>query len=435
VSRWPQPSPERGGRQQAHKPRVLFVNTRSALGADVAVHLALIQNFDPERVEVHIATNRHSVDLEKTLRILRAVPHLKILVCDLGHEVAGQGRGKLGKLLGGLRNLGALASLLRLAWYVRRHQIDLIHATDRPRDALFSTLLARLTGRRNVIHVHIKWYPEIGRATTWALRACTGVLAISEFTRRSLIDGGVPEEKIYTALNATDPAAFDPDRAPRGLLRARFGLSAETPLIGIVARIMVWKGHLELIEALAEVKAALPDVRLVIVGNEDTLAATSAESYTERVRRRIAELGLEENVIWAGWWEEMPQVMADLDVLAVPSWEEPFGLVVTEGMAMQRPVVGFASGALPELVTDGVEGRLVPLKDTHALAEALIGLLRDPALRAQMGRKGRERVLREFTPRRQAAEVEQIYTDLIAGNGAEPRYLESRASAANLRDG
>ncbi len=89
MSRWPQPSPERGGRQQAHKPRVLFVNTRSALGADVAVHLALIQNFDPERVEVHIATNRHSVDLEKTLRILRAVPHLKILVCDLGHEVAG----------------------------------------------------------------------------------------------------------------------------------------------------------------------------------------------------------------------------------------------------------------------------------------------------------------------------------------------------------
>jgi len=420
----PEPSRASAGRQSARKPRVLFVNTRSALGADVAVHLELIQNFDPAQVEVHTATNRNASDLEKTLGILRAVPHLKIVVCDLGHEVAGQGRGKLGKIAGGLKNLGALASLLRLAWYVRRHQIDILHATDRPRDALFSTLLAKLTGRRNVIHVHIKWYPEIGRATTWALRECTGVLAISQFVRRSLIAGGVPEDKIYTALNATDPARFDPAKVGPGWLRSHLGLAADTPLIGIVARIMVWKGHRELIEALAEVRKAVPDVRLAIIGKEDTLAVQSAESYADAVRRRIAELGLEENVIWAGWFDAMPQVMADFDVLAVPSWEEPFGLVVTEGMAMERPVVGFDAGGLPEIVTHGEEGLLVPPKDTKALAESLIALLRDPARRAAMGQKGRARVLRQFTPRRQAAEVEQIYTRLIGG---DPQPAPARA--------
>jgi glycosyltransferase involved in cell wall biosynthesis len=398
---------------------VLFVNTRSALGADVAVHLTLIQNFDPEQVEVHIATNRNASDLEQTLAILRSVPHLHLLVCDLGHEVAGQG-GKYRKLLGGLKNLGALVSLLRLAWYVRTRRIDILHATDRPRDALFSTLLAKLTGRRNVIHVHIKWYPEIGRATTYALRECTGVLAISQFTRRSLIEGGVPEAKIYTALNATDPARFDPAKTPRGWLRQRLGLTAETPLIGIVARIMVWKGHLELVEALAEVQKVVPNVRLVIVGKEDTLAVQSADSYAEQVRRRITELGLESNVIWAGWFDAMPEIMADLDVLAVPSWEEPFGLVVTEAMAMERPVVGFDSGALPEIISSGVEGLLVPCKDTQALAKGLITLLQNPQQRTEMGKRGRERVLREFTPRRQAAEVARIYTRLIGGdpNGA-----------------
>lgn len=412
--------------EEARKPRVLFVNTRSALGADVAVHLALIQNFDPEQVEVHIATNRNAVDLEKTLALVRGVPKLKVLVCDLGHELAGKGGGKLGKLRGALKNLGAAGSLLRLAWYVRANKIDVLHATDRPRDAAFSTLLAKLTGARNVIHVHIKWYPEIGRATTWAVKECAAVLAISQFTRQSLIEGGVPDSKIFTALNATDPDAFDPAKTPRGLIRRQFGLSDDTPLIGIVARIMLWKGHLELVEALAKVKQVVPNVRLAIVGKEDLLAVQGTESYAAQVRRRVVELGLEENVLWAGWHDAMPQVMADLDVVAVPSWEEPFGLVVVEGMALERPVVGFRSGALPEIITEGEEGLLVPPKDTDALAKALIALLTDPKRRAEMGRKGRARVLRQFTPRRQAAEVEQLYRQLAMGNGlSAPEALRS----------
>ncbi|MCS6775624.1 MAG: glycosyltransferase family 4 protein [Chloroherpetonaceae bacterium] len=402
------------GLPPGRKPRVLFVNTRSALGADVAVHLELIRNFDPAQVEVHIATNRNAVDLEKTLGILKQVPHLNLLVCNLGYEVTGKSRGKLSKMASLFRNLGAMVSLLRLAWYVRTRGIDILHATDRPRDALFSTLLARLTGTRNIIHVHIKWYPEIGRATTWALQECTGVLAISQFVRQSLIDGGVPPHKIYTALNATDTRDFDPERVPRGFLRQRYHLSEDTPLIGIVARIMLWKGHMELVEALAKVRQILPNVRLAIVGRTDALAA-SGDTYEHQVRRRIAELGLEAHVIWTGWLDAMPEVMADLDVLAVPSWEEPFGLVVTEAMAMQRPVVGFASGALPEILTDGVEGLLVPARDTEALADALIALLQDPERRREMGRRGRMRVLTQFTPRRQAEDVERIYRNVLNG--------------------
>lgn len=396
------------------KPRVLFVNTRSALGADVAVHLELIKNFDPAQVEVHIATNRNAVDLEKTLHILKQVPHLNLLVCNLGYEVAGRSRGKLGKIASLFRNLGAIVTLLQLAWYVRTRRIHILHATDRPRDALFSTLLARLTGTRNIIHVHIKWYPEIGRATTWALQQCAGVLAISQFVRQSLIEGGVPPHKIYTALNATDTRDFDPERVPRGFLRQKYHLSEDTPLIGIVARIMLWKGHMELVEALAKVRQVLPNVRLAIIGRTDALAS-SGDSYEHRVRRRIAELNLESHVIWTGWLDAIPEVMADLDVLAVPSWEEPFGLVVTEAMAMQRPVVGFASGALPEIITDGVEGLLVPARDTSALADALIALLQNPERCREMGRRGRMRVLTQFTPRRQAEDVERIYRNVLNG--------------------
>jgi glycosyltransferase involved in cell wall biosynthesis len=107
--------------------------------------------------------------------------------------------------------------------------------------------------------------------------------------------------------------------------------------------------------------------------------------------------------------------MADFDVLAVPSWEEPFGLVVTEGMAMEKPVVSFTSGALPEIVTDGIEGLLVPPKDTEALADALVALLQNPTRCAEMGKRGRARVISEFTPRRQAGDVARIYRRILKG--------------------
>lgn len=408
------------------KTRVLFVNTRSALGADVAVHLTLIRHFDPAQVEVHFATNRHSVDLQKMLQSVTHLPSERVLVCDLGHEMSGQGSGKAGKLRGAMKNIGAFISVLRLTRYVRKHKIDILHTTDRPRDALLTTLLARLTGAKTVIHLHIKWASTIGRAAQMAVKKCGGALAISQFVRQSLLDDDIPDSKIYTALNATDPNVFDPTQAERGLLRQKFGLTDDTPLIGIVARIMVWKGHLDLIEALAKVKQAIPNVRLAIVGSADLLA--SPDSYEGQVRQRIAELGLEPNVIWAGWCEDAPRVMADLDVVAVPSWEEPFGLVVTEAMAMERPVVGYDSGALPEIVTHGVEGILTPPKDTDALADALIALMQNPAKRETMGKAGRERVLRQFQPRRQADEVAEIYRRIVAG---QPDSLHAPVSSAS----
>lgn len=391
------------------KLRVLFVNTRSRIGADVAVHLTLIQNFSADEVEVHLVTNRSAVDVEKMRALMAHLPHVRLQIADLGHEISSERLSRVGKTLSGLKNLGAIISVLRLAGYVRRHRIDVLHTTDRPRDALFTTLLARLTGCPYLLHLHIMWQPQIGRWTNMALKRCSGVLAISEFTRRSLLDGGIPDDKIHTVLNAIDPTQFNPEKITPGLLRREWGVGKSTLLIGIVARMIVWKGHMELIEALAKVNTAFPDVRLVIVGALTPEGSVGSSPYEEALKQRICELDLTAQVIWAGWHDNMPAVMSDLDVLAVPSWEEPFGLVVTEAMAMERPVVGYRSGGLPEIITEGVEGLLVPPKDTTALADALMTLLRDSQLRAEMGRRGRRRVLKQFNPQRQCAEVAEVY--------------------------
>jgi glycosyltransferase involved in cell wall biosynthesis len=394
--------------------RVLFVNTRSALQADVAVHLTLIKNFDPAQVEAFIATNRHSTDLDKTLQELACLPAEHRMVMDLGQETYALRQSRSGKAAVILGNLGLAATLARLAWVVRRNRIDLIHSTDRPRDALAATLLSRLTGRPNVVHMHIMWYAGMGRLTDMGLERCRAALAISQFVRRSMVAGGIPASKIYTVLNSTSPDLFDPRITERGRLRRDLGLAASTPLVGIVARVILWKGHRELIEAMARVRERVPEAHLAIIGHEDT-RGEDGKQLSAGLRQLIADLGLQEHVHWVGWRDDTPQVMADLDVVAVPSWEEPFGLVVTEAMSMERPLVACNTGGLPEIVTDGVEGLLVPPRDPQALAEALTRLLQDPELRAEMGRKGRERVYRQFTPARQAREMAEVYRRILAG--------------------
>ncbi len=380
----------------------------------MAVHLTLIEHLNPDQVDVYVATNRHSVDLDATVAWIGRASRARLFVCDLGHEVTGQGR--LAKIAGLLRNLPAFFTLLRLAVLIRRERISVLHTTDRPRDAAFTTLLSRLTGASVVLHLHVKWTPQIGGAAMWAARQAGALIGISEFICQSMLDGGIPAERIYKAYNATDSERFDPAHATPGAVRQRAGVAANVPLVGIIGRFTPWKGHLDLVTAFAAVRAAIPEARLMVVGR--ATGDDSAEpggGYVASIKRRISELQLMDAVTWVDWMGDVRGVMTDLDIMAMPSIEEPFGLVATECMSLARPVVGYASGALPELITDGVEGLLVPPGDTDALAAALITLLRNPGRRVAMGQQGRQRVLRDFSPRRQADAVTTLYRALARG--------------------
>ena len=389
------------------------MNTRSVIGADVAVHLMLIRHLQAQGVEVHVATNRNAVDLTQTLAILNEVPGLQPLVLDLGRESSGSIASRAGRLKGIGRNAGALVSLFRLAGYARKHKIHFAHVTDRPRDCLFATALVRMGLCGSIIHVHNKWNDSIGRAAIFAVRHCTRIIAISQFTRASMLEAGLPSSKIAICHNATEVKQFDPAVTPRGHLRAALNLTSDTPLIGIIARIMLWKGHQELIEAMRAVKNAVPNAHLAIIGSTVEIPPYGGAEFEANLRGRIQELDLTDCIHWAGWHDDMPGIIADLDILAVPSWEEPFGLVVTEALAMQTPVVGFHSGALPEIVRNGVDGILTPPRDTSALGDALIALLQNPARRIEMGLRGRERILEAFTPQHQAAEMAAIYRQAL----------------------
>lgn len=394
--------------------KILFINTRTSVGADVAVHLQLIENFTSDQCKVFIATNTKANDYIKTMARLRNVRGLTIIPVNLGYELSG--KGKFSKIVNVFRNLSALAiAIISLRVYIKRNDIQVLHATDRPRDALVLMWLRKLTGAKAFVHVHIKWFPQIGRITQRALENADCVLAISRFVRRSLEDGGVPSRKIAVAYNSTDTEIFDPAKYQRGSFRRDIGVDEATPLIGIVARIMFWKGHAELVEVLAELRKRIPNVQLAIVGSDDTLVSSVPESYRDQVRKRAAELRVEDAIHWVGWRDDTPQVFMDLDVVCVPSWEEPFGLVVTEAMAMERPVVGFQTGALPEIIEDGVDGCLVPFKEITVMADRIAFLLENRSEAKDIGKKARKKVQSLFIPSIQTAEITRIYRNMLSG--------------------
>jgi glycosyltransferase involved in cell wall biosynthesis len=161
------------------------------------------------------------------------------------------------------------------------------------------------------------------------------------------------------------------------------------------------------VRAVPALREQFPSLRVVIVGGDYQLSP--GESYLEQLKALVRELGVAGHVIFTGHRTDMPALMAACDIFALPSFEEPFGLVFAEAMASKKPVIALHSGGVPEVVEHGRSGLLSPPGDAAALVNNLATLLRDPSLRAQMGEYGHTVVERRFTAARLAADVERIY--------------------------
>jgi glycosyltransferase involved in cell wall biosynthesis len=192
--------------------------------------------------------------------------------------------------------------------------------------------------------------------------------------------------------------------------RALLGLAAGVPLVGLVGRYDTWKGHQVFLRAAARIAAARPHVRFCMVGgalNEALLP--HAARYRDGVLDLRRRLGLEEVVHVVGHRDDVPEVLAALDVVACPSDHEPFGMIVLESLAARRALVASDSGGPTEIVEDGTSGLLFPTGDADALAERIVRVLDDPALRRRLGEAGRRRVEAAFTRERYARDMEALY--------------------------
>jgi glycosyltransferase involved in cell wall biosynthesis len=193
--------------------------------------------------------------------------------------------------------------------------------------------------------------------------------------------------------------------------RAALGVPAEAPLVVCVGNLFPYKGQRLLIPALARLRQRLPDTHLVLVGegpDRPTLA------------RLAAAHGQQEYVHLVGARADAPAVLAASDAVAVPSPAEGLPLVPLEALALGKPVVGTRAGGLPEIITHGVTGLLVPPRQPAALADALLAVLTQPAYAAALAARGRAHVLARFTPAAMAAGVACVYAEALDPSASRP---------------
>jgi glycosyltransferase involved in cell wall biosynthesis len=228
---------------------------------------------------------------------------------------------------------------------------------------------------------------------------CDRVICISEAVRQCLVHAQVSSGKLVVIPDFVDCAHFD----PAAVVAERHD---ERPTILSIGRLTREKGHRVLLEAMARVVQAVPSARLRVCGIGEEEA---------RLKKFAEAGGISSQVAFVGFVPDPRTELASADVFAMPSLSEGLGVAVLEAMAMGVPVVATDAGGLPEAVAHGESGLVVPAGHAEALAEALVSLLRDPARRREMGRRGRERVLAYYDKPKVVDRIVALYQEVLAG--------------------
>ena len=289
-----------------------------------------------------------------------------------------------------LADLSIAAAQVRRA--TRRHRAALVHANSIR--AGLELALARLPVS-TVVHVRDCLPP--GRASSTTMRAiaasATTVIANSCYTA-DCIRAIAPRARVRVLYNAVDLERFDPERIDRERARDALGVGGQRLLLGVVAQLTPWKGQDTAVEALRLLVAQGLDAHLLLIGSAKFVASATRldnRSYVTGLQARVKEAGLDDRVSWLGEREDVPELIRALDVLLMPSWEEPFGRSLIEAMALEVPVVSTNVGGPAEILEDGREGRLVAPGEPRAWAEAVRMIAEDPHRAAAMGAAGRRR--------------------------------------------
>jgi len=238
-----------------------------------------------------------------------------------------------------------------------------------------------------------------------AVRALTPsmdrLIAVSQSIVRKIADerdGLAPVSLIY---NGVDLARYD-HQEPCCTLREEYGMEPNAQIVGVVARLDPEKGHPTLLEAWPAVLRSCPDAYLLVVGEG---------SQREELERLANELRIAHRVVFAGRRDDIPAVTAALDVAVLPSYREAQGLTILEAMALSRPVVASNVGGIPEMISDGVTGLLVPPRDPDALALAIARLLRDHPFADLIAKAGHDLVHDRFCIELMVRAIEAIYDE------------------------
>jgi L-malate glycosyltransferase len=295
-----------------------------------------------------------------------------------------------------------LSAAWKFARLIKRLGPDVIHAHDPHGIAMASFALslggAAASGPALIASRRVDFHLKGNSLSRWKHRQVDCFIAASEAIRQILLHDGVEADRTVTVHEGIDVehvAAAEPVN-----IHETFWLPHHAPVVGNVAALVPHKGQRYLIEAAHQVVQEIPDARFVILGEGE---------LREQLERQVRDHHLEKHVLLPGFRTDVLGCIKGFDLFVMSSVTEGLGTSLLDAMACSRPIVATTAGGIPEIVEDGVNGLLVAPRDARALADAIVGALRDERLRQRFGAAGFARVKARFTVERMVEQTVAVY--------------------------
>ena len=295
-----------------------------------------------------------------------------------------------------------------LARALEPYRLDLVHA-----NSLMTADTAWALGAKLKVPAvaHVRDIMTLSAARRDRLNGLAAIVAVSDAVATWLEEIGILRERITRIYNAVDVSALQNAAVP-GALRRELGIRGTTPLVGCIGQIALRKGQDLFLEAASLLANRVPDVHFVVVGARYSIKEESRR-FEADLRARSAAPPLAGRTHFLGYRDDVPSILADLDVLVVPSRQEPLSRVLLEGLAMGVPSVATEVGGSSEIFDGGKAGLLVLPDSPDTMAEAILRLLVDGPLRRTLAQTGLRRVQELLSPEAQVRSIREVYDRIV----------------------
>jgi glycosyltransferase involved in cell wall biosynthesis len=383
--------------------KLLVVNGCDTVEGDIQTLLTALRGFKHAPFDVSVITKPRG----EVYNQLQQMPHIHLHPMEIGGSEA-LPTNRTSRVHRFMDFSQALVSMVR---FVRTQRIEAIYTIDRGVAPQIAAIVSWITGCPFILNAAYPYYPHNNAATRFVLRQAHRIHVHSQYLRGFL----APFVRNTTSLTII-PNGLNPEQYDLSLngadVRATYGIGPNDPVIVMTGRINQYKGQDYLICAAAQLLKYHPNTHVLIAGRGPI-------ELQQQLEHMISAYNIGDRVRLVGYVPSIPHLLASADIIAMPSWEEPFGLVALEGMAMAKPVVSTNAGGVPEFMRHNEFGILVPPRDSDALAQAFRYLIEHRDHAQAMGLAARQEFERAYTTSLYVRRISETILDAIGA----PMYM------------
>lgn len=304
-----------------------------------------------------------------------------------------------------IRNKIDFRAILKLKNILLKHKFDILHvhrSTDHwigVQAVKFFNLPVKIIRTR---HNYTPIKPNLFNRLLYN-KFTDKIITVAEIIKKDITENAyINPSKVVTIHSSIMIERFN-DGINTSQIREELNISSDTLLVGMIGRIRDHKDYPNFLKACKIVRERIPSVKFLIAGEGP---------LEKKVKNLAKELGIAKDIFFLGEWEDIPEVLAGLDIFVLSSSVEGSPAVIKEAMVMGKPVVSTSVGGIPEIIEDGVDGILVLPSSPLALADGIILVLKDKELSEKLGRNAKKTILEKFTPSVLASKTKEVYLEV-----------------------